>query len=402
MRVLIAGMNYDPEPTGIGPYTTGLAEHLAGRGHEVVVSTTYPHYPHWHWQHGPEVRVERRNGVEVRRARVILPRRGSAPWRVAYDSSLAGVTVANAFGIRPADLVLCVSPPVQVAFAGALLARRWRAPLLLLVKDLPLDAALSVGLMRPGAAHRAGRWLERRAYALAHRIVVISRRFQAALSAQGVPDAKVVEIPDWVDLERIRPAPAGVDARTRLGAAGDDFVVLHAGSMGAKQALASAVAAAGLAGDPVRLALVGDGPERPSLEALAGPAVRFLGLQPEAEFRPLLTAADALLVSQRAHVRDSVAPSKLLTYMAAGRPVIAAAHADSAAAHLVREAGCGVVVVPEDPAALACAMRALGADAGRRRALGEAGRRFAEARFERGDVLARWEAFLAGLGRPPA
>jgi len=102
-----------------------------------------------------------------------------------------------------------------------------------------------------------------------------------------------------------------------------------------------------------------------------------------------------LLLSQRADVRDSVAPSKLLTYMAAGRPVVAAAHPGSAAAHLVREAGCGVVVAPEDPEALAAALRGLRRDADRRRELGRAGRRFAEARFDRGRVLAHWESLLA-------
>ncbi len=366
MRLLIAGMNYGPEATGIAPYTTDLAEHLARRGHEVVVSTTFPHYPHWRWQANACLRrqVERRNGVEVRRMRVVLPRGAGAGWRVAYDSSLAGVTIANAFGMRPVDLVLCVSPPVQVAFAGALLALGWRAPMLLLVHDLPLDAAISVGRMRPGLAHRAGRQLERRAYALASRVVVIDRRF-----------------------------PNG------------EFVVLHSGSMGAKQALDSAVRAARLAGEDgsIRLALVGDGPERRGLEALAAEraagSVRLLPLQPDAVFLRLLAGADAFLLSQRADVVDGIAPSKLLTYMSAGRPVLAAVHPDSAAAHLVREAGCGVVIAPEDPPALADAMRALSRDADRCRALGRAGRRFAEGRFERGGVLARWESLLAGVRR---
>jgi glycosyltransferase involved in cell wall biosynthesis len=401
MRLLIAGMNYGPEVTGIGPYTTDLAEHLARLGNDVVVSTTYPHYPHWRWQGGAQRPVERRNGVEVRRGKVVLPRRRSLGWRVLYDSSLAGVTVANAFGLEPADLVLCVSPPVQVAFAGAFLAARWRAPLVLLVQDLPLDAALSVGMMRPGTAHRAGRWLERRAYALAHRIVVISQRFRHSLSGLGVPDAKVEEIPDWIDLDRICPRPADPDVRAQLGASDGDLVVLHAGNMGAKQALDTAIRAVRLAAvdGPIRLALVGDGSERPRLEALAGGAVRLLPLQPDDVFGRMLAAADVLLLSQRADVRDSVAPSKLLTYMAAGRPVVAAAHPDSAAAQLVREAGCGVVVAPEDPAALAAALRDLRRDAERRHELGRTGRRFAEARYERGRVLAHWESLLANVWR---
>src|SRR5262249_29825674 len=148
------------------------------------------------------------------------------------------------------------------------------------------------------------------AYALAHRIVVVSARFRPGLAERGVPDARVVEIPDWVDLERIRPAEAEPEVRARLGGATGDLLVLHAGSMGAKQALGTAVEAAGVAScaGPVRLALVGEGPERPALEALAagvpGRPVRLLPLQPDGVFRLMLAAADVLLLTQRADVRD--------------------------------------------------------------------------------------------------
>ncbi|HSR22673.1 MAG TPA: glycosyltransferase family 4 protein [Candidatus Eisenbacteria bacterium] len=408
VRVLIAGVNYRPEQTGIGPYTAGLAEHLAGRGHQVVVSTTFPHYPHWTWQRDGCAPDARLNGVQVRRRRVILPRRRSAGWRVLYDSSFAIAVLRSGLGGRRPDLVLCVSPPVQAALAGAILVRSWRerVPLLLLVKDLPLQAALSVGMMRPGATYRAGEWLERRAYALADRIVVINERFERRLLGQGVPRGKVVVIPDWADLERSRPRPPEPDMRRLLGGGDGEFVVLHAGSMGEKQSLGTAVLAARLAGRDarVRLALVGDGSQRRVLERLAkedGEApVRLLPLQPEAEFPRLLAAADALLLHQRADVVDSVAPSKLLSYMAAGRPVLAAVSPDSVAADLVRRAGCGVIVRPEDPPALAAAMQGLGSDAEGRDRMGARGRRFVERNFERGSILARWEALVSGRMEP--
>lgn len=402
MRLLIAGMNYAPEATGIGPYTTGLAEHLAGRGHEVVVSTTFPHYPHWRWQEPapPWWRTESLNGVEVRRARVVLPRRPALSWRLAYDSSLAVAALLSSVRTAPPDLVLCVTPPIELAFAGALLARRGRVPLVLLVKDLPLEAALSVGMMRRGRRYRAGEWLERRAYALADRIVVINERFKDSLSRQRVPSSKVSVIPDWVDLEQIGLRPADPDMRRLLGCSDGEFAVVHAGSMGEKQGLGVAVQAARIAGAqvPVRLALVGDGTQRRGLEDMVRRGrienVRLLPLQTPSAFPRLLAAADALLLTQRADVLDSVAPSKLLVYMAAGRPILAAAHPGSVAAGLVAEAGCGVVVRPEAPEALAEAMRELSGDADRRRALGLAGRRFVERRFDKRTVLGRLEELL--------
>ena len=403
MRLLITGMNYRPEATGIGPYTAGLAEHLAGRGHDVVVSTTFPHYPQWTWQQ-PTARgwrTERLGGVEVRRARVVLPRRPRVTWRLAYDTSFTAAALLNSVAVSRRDLVLCVTPPIQGAFAGALLARRWRVPLVLLVKDLPLEAALSVGMMRPGRAHRAGERLERGAYALADRIVVINPRFQRSLTRQRVPEGKVAVIPDWVDVEEIRPRPPEPDMRALLGSSDGEFVVLHAGSMGEKQRLGVAVDAARIAGReaPVRLALVGDGPQRAALEEMVRGGgignVRLLPLQAGSTFGRLLSAADALLLHQRADILDSVAPSKLLAYMAAGRPILAAAHPESVAAQLVIEAGCGVIVRPEAPEALADAMRTLSGDPGLRRALGLAGRRFVERHFDKRAIVARWETLLA-------
>jgi colanic acid biosynthesis glycosyl transferase WcaI len=403
VRLLITGVNYRPEATGIGPYTAGLAEHLARRGHDVVVGTTFPHYPHWTWQEPavPWRRTERLEGVEVRRARCILPRSRSAAWRIVYDTSFAVSTLLTGIPTPRPDVVVCVSPPIQNALAGALLARRWRVPAVLLVKDLPLEAALSVGMLRRGVGYRVGEWLERWAYALAGRIVVINPRFQANLTRQRVSLEKVVVIPDWVDLEEILPRSPEPEVRAMLGSANGEFVVVHAGSMGEKQGLGTAVDAARIAARelPVQLALVGDGPQRRALEAMVRERgignVRLLPVQAASTFPRVLAAADALLLHQRADVLDSVAPSKLLAYMAAGRPILAAAHPQSVAAHLVTEAGCGVIVRPEAPDALAEAMGALSRDPERRCALGLAGRRFVEEHFDKRAILSRWEEVLA-------
>jgi putative colanic acid biosynthesis glycosyltransferase WcaI len=407
MRILIAGINYRPEVTGIGPYTAGLAEHVVRCGHDVVVSTTFPHYPQWEWQ-PPMARWSRTDpldGVEVRRTRVILPRRAGARWRIAYDTSFAAGTLLRSTMVRRPDLVLCISPPVQAAFSCALLARKWRVPLVLLLQDLPLQAALSVGMMSPGAACRLGNWIERRAYGLAEKIVVINASFRRSLADQGVPAHKVVEIPNWANLDYTAPGAPEPEMRQLLGAPNGEFLVLHCGNMGEKQGLRSAVLAAQIVSRrrEVRLALVGDGAERRVLERMVVEndirSVRLLPLQPAAVFPRMLASADALLLHQRAEVTDSVVPSKLLTYMAAAKPILAAASANSPAARLVSEARCGLVVRPDDPSALADAMDELSGDAHRRRALGLAGRQFVQERFQRKAILKEWELLLEGVRR---
>jgi glycosyltransferase involved in cell wall biosynthesis len=195
--------------------------------------------------------------------------------------------------------------------------------------------------------------------------------------------------------------------RQRLGAGPGDFLVVYAGNMGAKQDLLNVVAAANLLsqdGDvkQVKIALVGDGQERAkvveNINARRLDNIMLLPLQSSDEFSMLLAAADALLINQASGIRDSVLPSKLLTYMASGRPVVAAAHPKSATADLVRLSGCGVLVGPGRPELLAAELRAMasgGRDLGQLAAMGSSGRTYVEQHFERRTILRRWDVLLA-------
>src|SRR5439155_14724334 len=164
-----------------------------------------------------------------------------------------------------------------------------------------------------------------------------------------------------VDGARFR-ATRSSETRGMLGAINGETLVLHTGNMGAKQSLETVIdAVARLEGEAVVLALIGDGNHRPELEARVGALgvrnVRFVPLQ--ADYPGTLAAADLLVLAQRGRVIDSVAPSKLLSYMASGKPVIAAVNENSEAGRMIREAQCGLVVAPEQPRALADAMHEL-------------------------------------------
>ena len=190
------------------------------------------------------------------------------------------------------------------------------------------------------------------------------------------------------------------DVRARLGIEPGAVVCLHAGNMGYKQGLANVVACAGLAGsDPgLCFVLMGDGSQRPLLEGLAARRrlanLRFLPIQPAELFPNVLAAADVLLVNQRAEVTDMSLPGKLTSYVLAGRPVVAAVSPNSETAREVVASGCGVVVRPDDPAALLAAVRSLAADPGRRARLGGAGRAYARATLTAAKALAGLEALV--------
>jgi colanic acid biosynthesis glycosyl transferase WcaI len=408
MHLLILGMNYAPESTGIGPYTSGLAEFLARQGHRVTVATAFPHYPQWRreagYAHGRRfLHWEQRNGVAVHRGWVKIPHDRSTAQRVLYDSSFALSALFGALPARAVDLILCISPPLQAALTAALLRPIHRAPVVLLVKDLVPDAATAVGMLRAGPALQLARILERYAYRQADGIIVIGEAFRANLLAKGVPPGRITCIPDWVDTERIRPLPRDNTFRQQQNIPPNRLVILHAGNMGAKQGLRSVIDAATLLhNDPdVQFLLVGDGNERSGLEALVRTRrlanVSFLPLQPEDAVSEMLAAADLLLLSQRPTVTDAVVPSKLLTYLAAGRPVLAAVAPGSTAARLVEASGGGIVVPPDDPAALAGAIEQWRTDASA--AMGQRGRRYVTDHYGRQRILGQYERYLADAVR---
>jgi colanic acid biosynthesis glycosyl transferase WcaI len=401
MRILLAGINYSPEVTGIGPYNTELAEHLESAGHDVSVLTAFPWYPHWKigdgYRRTRPFLVERINGVRVIRSPVLLPAaRQTAFRRIVFDSSFGLTALLASAGVSGLDAVVCVSPPLQLGPAAWLIARSRRARLIVHLQDIVPDAALSTGMMRAGRAVALSRRLEHFVYARADRITVISEGFKENLVAKGVPPSKIDVLPNWVDATRFQ-ATADSGVRSALGAADGETLVLHTGNMGAKQGLETVVdAAAQLGGENIVITLIGDGQSRASLEAraaaLAVDKLKFLPLQ--SDLPATLAAANVLVLSQRAQVTDSAAPSKLLTYMASGKPIVATVNESSEAGQLISRAGCGIVVPPEKPALLASALRELHRHPESHAVLGAAGRRHVSEHFDRKVILQRWDELL--------
>ncbi|TMF76655.1 MAG: glycosyltransferase family 4 protein, partial [Chloroflexi bacterium] len=135
--------------------------------------------------------------------------------------------------------------------AGGILAESWGVPLILWIHDLPIEAALAVGMLRPGTLPKLGASFERFVYRFATRIVVIGSRFRDNLLAKGVEDERISVIPDWIQSEETSTASPDPEMRHRLAGSSDAFLVLHTGAMAEKQGLGNVVEAArALADDP--------------------------------------------------------------------------------------------------------------------------------------------------------
>jgi glycosyltransferase involved in cell wall biosynthesis len=422
VRLRILTHYYPPEVGAPQVRLEALAQGLARAGAEVTVHTGFPHYPDGEikppYRNRP-LRFERLDGVRVMRSWVYAaPNRGFAR-RLANHASLATSALAAAPAGGPADVVLVETPPLLLAGAAIAYARAKRARLVLNVADLWPDSAVEMGTLSSPGAIAAAQRLERGAYREAAAIACPTEGIFASLRQRPESSAKAALMRPAVDLVRFSRAIAPEKSAAENGrpaaeaAAGGGgglapLRVLYAGTVGLAHGLGTLLdaaeeverraAGAQGGGAPLAVTIAGDGAEATALRArlaAGGPAgVRMLGAVPTERIPALYAESDVAVVLLRdLPIFEGALPTKLLEAMAAGRPVVLAARGE--AARLVEAEGCGLVVPPEDPRALAEALTALAADPPRRRAMGAAGRRAAERDFGREAWLRRWHDLLA-------
>lgn len=404
MKILIISLNYAPEPTGIAPYSTGLAEGLAAREHKVRVITGIPHYPEWRNYTGvKEFRsTSIINRVTVTRLRHYVPAGGTGARRALLEVTFAASVALTPWG--DPDIVITVSPSLASAGAASLLARRTgRAPLVVWIQDL-YSCGMKELNNQAGLAAGMVRRFESSVTKSASCVVVIHDRFGRFLNAElAVPTPHIHEIRNW---SHVRPEddPAAAAAfRSRYGW-GDRTVVLHCGSMGVKQGLEAVVTAARLAEAERRqvlFVLMGNGSQRPKLEALGkGCAnLQLLPPLPDVDFHAALQAADVLLLHEQRGVKEMALPSKLTTYFTVGKPIIAAVASDGTSADEIRAAGAGMIVDPGNAAAMLSTIDELLADSDHAADLGRSGQRYAAETLSVDSVLAKWENLLMDVVR---
>jgi len=401
-NVLLVSIDYWPEETGIGPYSTGLAEYLARSGHDVTVIAGMPHYPQWTVEAAYRGRWrlrEERGGVEILRRRHYVPRRQSALRRATYEASW----LAHAGATRPPaapDAVLGVIPSLSGGVIARFAAARARAAYAVIVQDLVSVAATQSGISGGRAVasmtHSVESWLLRRASVVAP----VAEAFRPALSEMGIPDDRIIVLPNWSRLS----APSGDRelVRERLGWPANEWIALHAGNMGLKQDLDQILDAGRLAdanGAPVRFVLMGDGSQKRALIDRSS-GIRRLELRPFVPVGDLpdtLAAADVLLLTERPTVVDMSLPSKLTSYFAAGRPVVAAVNPAGSSAQEISKASAGIVTRPGDAASLLHAIMSLRDLPEQGRALGAAGRRYAETTLGETATFTRADAIIGRL-----
>jgi colanic acid biosynthesis glycosyl transferase WcaI len=397
LNVLVTTTYYWPEEAGSAPYLAGLAQHLQEQGHHVVVATGYPHYPEWRLPSGARLaRTDRHGDVVVRRRWHYVPRKQTAAHRALYEASL------YAFGLtalvkrpRP-DVIIGTCPSLAGGALAATAAKIYRAPYAVVFQDLMGQAAQQSGV--PGGPLVASS-VRRGELAVARgatAVGIIAEGFRTYLEEGGIAPTKIHRLRNWT--RRVEPSETVPETRRRLGWHADDFICLHGGNLGRKQGLDNLLdTAALLREERVRIVLSGDGNDRRRLEERARELsldnVQFIELQGPGLWEAVMEASNLLLVNQRPSVTDMSLPSKLTSYFAACRPVVAAASADSETAREMEAAGAGYVVPPDDAHALREAILSVRSN-GAGVALGASARRYAERTLGPATALAEYDSFF--------
>lgn len=363
VHILLLNEYYPPDSSATAKMAATVVEALAEH-HRVTVIAGRPSYDPtetypWHLlrraKHG-NVTVECVGSTAYPRFRM---RR-----RVTNYLTYLALAVPRAIWVR-ADLVLAMTDPPIAGIAGALIAKITRRPFVYNIRDMYPDMAVGGAIVKPGLGVRVWERMHRWALRRAARVIVLGNDMGERIAAKGVDPTRIVVVRDGVTAAaELPPADNAVSREIR----GDfRFVALHAGNLGYYGAWDTLLEAAKLlsAEDQkdcgLGIVFVGEGAEKARLNAAAGAtrAVKFLPFRPSKEIPYVLAAGDVHIVTVKRGLEGVIVPSKLYPILAAGKPVLAVSTPITDVARIVTQARCGVVVDPDDPAAVARAIRDL-------------------------------------------
>jgi glycosyltransferase involved in cell wall biosynthesis len=396
-RLLVLNQYYWPGLEATAYLLSELCAALADEYEIKVVTGRLAHPPA-----GPGRAVH--EGVEVVRVRSTAFDRSRLFLRgVNYVTYLLSSLGAGLFAGRP-DIVLCMSDPPVIGDIALLVARRFRAPLVVVSQDVFPEIAVElkrlenpflVGVLRL----LIGFYLRR-----ADRLVAIGDTMRRRLEAKGARADRIAVIPNWVDTEAINPAPRDNEWSREQELAGS-FVVMHSGNIGHAQDLDALVRATTFLRDldDLVVAIIGGGARHARLaelvELVEADHVRFLGYQPRETLSLSLSTAAVHVVGLARGLSGYVVPSRLYGILAAGRPVIVAADRDSETAQVVEREGCGVLVPPGRPELLAEAIRACYDGVLDLGEMGRRGRAYVVREADRNVAFRRYRSVLGELAR---
>ncbi|HEX8546122.1 MAG TPA: WcaI family glycosyltransferase [Cytophagaceae bacterium] len=367
MKILVYGINYTPELTGIGKYTGEMCAWLASRGHRVEVITAMPYYPQWKVNskyRGKWWFTEMIDKVKVHRCPLYVPAKVSGSTRIVHEISFMVSStlfwMSNFF--KKYDCVIAICPPLLSGIFPRLYNIVWKKPFIYHIQDLQLDAAKELGLIKNRFFLKILELIESHLVNNANTVSSISAGMKNNILKKGVKESAYFSLPNWVDTDFIKPVDKNNPLKKRLGFAEEDKIVLYSGNIGEKQGLELLIEVAENFKDQpeVFFVFVGEGAYKAKLIEVVTEKnlknVKFFSLQPYEDLPYLLGLADVHLVLQKKVASDLVLPSKLMSVLSAGGLAIVSATENTTLYNLITNEKMGIIVEPENSTALSKAI----------------------------------------------
>jgi len=400
VRILLLNLYYPPDTSATAKMAQTVVDALLAK-HDVTVLSGRPSYDPTERRAWRLYQMEEWGKARVIRAGSTDYPRVEMKKRVFNYLSYVVLAVPRAL-LLPCDVVLAMTDPPFEGIVGAFVAMLKNKPYVYNIRDLYPDMAVGGSIVEPGLLSRIWERLHRWALRRATKVVVLGEDMRNRILAKGVDPARVIVVRDGTEVLVSPHKSPTLDPSVIQSIRGDfRFVLLHAGNLGfygAWETLVEGVRQ--LEKEGVGLVFVGDGTQKEKLvSACAGISnVRFLPFFPASKVPSVLAAADAHVITIKRGLEGVVVPSKMYGILAAGKPIVAVAPAESDVVAIGRKEGFAVDADPDNPAEFAERVREILADPIRFQRMGEVAARVAP-EYDRGRELLKLQAVVEASER---
>ena len=382
-----------------------LGKELAAKGHRITVLTTFPQY-NLTEASKKDIKsypvVANEDGIHVIRLKTLPIHNVNHIARGIGQLLLPFLFFRGTRLVGSQDVSVVYSPPLTLGLAAYLIKKRKWTPFIFNVQDLFPQNAIDLGALKQPSLIKFFEWMEKFIYQKANHITVHSAGNRDYVQSMGINPNKVSVIHNWVDLDEYK-----IDGIPNPLREKDEFkgklIIFFGGVMGYAQDLETVVECANILKDHKQIIflLLGDGAEKKTLlrksQSLGLNNIEFLPFVSKEEYPFWVHVADVGLVTLKRSMKTPVVPSKILGYMAAGKPILASLNPESDGIRILEEAHCGINVLAGNPSAMADAVLKFSADREETRAMGQNGRLYAEKYFSINACINQYEGIFRSL-----
>ncbi len=397
-NITIIGINYYPEDSAIGLYTTQKAEFLVSKGYNVSVITGFPYYPQWEirrdYKNKRHLLNETINGVKVYRSKQYVPKNPTFFRRIVHMLSFTIGNFINLFKLSKPDIVISIIPFTTSAFLGWILKLRFKSKLWIHIQDFEFDAAIDSGLLGGNKKRIINGllWIEKLVLKKAIIVSTISNDMLNKLQRKNVVNSYY--LPNWIDISLFNMNLSSPHKYLTS----NKFKILYSGNIGVKQdwsfffnflnALQKL--------PNIQVVVVGEGAEKENVvEKLSKyPFVKHYNLVPFDELPLLLSSANLHILFQKKEVIDTVMPSKLLGMMASSKPSIVTGNFKSEVATIYKESNGGYFFEGDSVDQVVQCVKNIQSNIKLSQQLGESAKNYVTSKFSKSKVLTLFEEKL--------